>query len=165
MSRKQQSIVKQLAVAAALAFGASSVALADDSSIGRFGGDSYAYFNNQPIDKSPSPWRQANPQGTSSRVLQFYSSTTAGQVWRLDKPVFTSIASDPTFKQMHPSGLTERELQAASSSSLAMWELPARSGAGAATSNVARSPGTEPLAGGLAPFLRPGSGKMGASNY
>ena len=165
MSRKQHSMVKQLAVAAALAFGASSVALADDSSSGRFGGDSYAYFNNQPIDKSPSAWRQANPQGTSGRVLQFYSSNTAGQVWRLDKPVFTSIASDPTFKQIHPSGLTERELQAASSSSLAIWQPPARSGGGAATTNVARSPSTEPVAAGLAAFFRPGSGKMDARNY
>ena len=165
MSRKQHSIVKQLAVAAALAFGASSVALADDSSIGRFGGDSYAYLNNQPIDKSPSAWRQANPQGTSGRVLQFYSSNTAGQVWRLDKPVFSSIASDQTFKQTHPSGFTEHELQAASSSSLAKWHLPARSGGGAATTNVARSPSTEPLAAGLAAFNRPGSGDVGASNY
>src|SRR5262245_21325730 len=46
MSRKRYSVTKQLAVAvaAALAFGASGIAAADDSSIGRFGGDSYGYF-------------------------------------------------------------------------------------------------------------------------
>ena len=38
MSRKPYSLSRQVAMAAALALGASSVALADDSSMSRFGG-------------------------------------------------------------------------------------------------------------------------------
>jgi hypothetical protein len=45
MSRKQFSPSKQLMLATALAFGASGVALADDSSMSPFTGDSWAYFN------------------------------------------------------------------------------------------------------------------------
>lgn len=45
MSRKQCSMSTQLVVATALVLGVSSVALADDSSMNRFTGDSYAYFN------------------------------------------------------------------------------------------------------------------------
>jgi hypothetical protein len=45
MSRKQHSFSKQLMVAAALALGTSSVALADDSSMNMWTGDSYRYFN------------------------------------------------------------------------------------------------------------------------
>ena len=165
MSRNQYSMSKQLAVATALAFGASGVALADDSSLSRFGGDSYAYFNNQSIDKSPSAWRQANPQGLSERVLQAYSRNSAGSAWQLDKPVFTNIASDPTFKQTHPNGLTERELEAASSSSLAMWQAPNGSRVAADQSNVAQSPSGETFASRLANFFHPASGKTGANNY
>src|SRR5580765_3218164 len=45
MYRKPYSLSKQLAVATALALGASSLALADDSSMNPFTGDSYRYFN------------------------------------------------------------------------------------------------------------------------
>jgi len=34
--------------------GALNIVFADDSIIGRFGGESYAYFNNRPIENSPS---------------------------------------------------------------------------------------------------------------
>jgi len=45
MSRRQHSLSKQIVVATALAFSASGVALANDSSTNPFTGDSYAYFN------------------------------------------------------------------------------------------------------------------------
>jgi hypothetical protein len=45
MSRKQHFLSQRLAVATALALGASGVAFADDNGMGRLGGDSYAYFN------------------------------------------------------------------------------------------------------------------------
>src|SRR5258706_10643509 len=48
MSRKPYSLSKQLVMATALTLGACSVALADDSSMSRFGGESYVYFN-QPV--------------------------------------------------------------------------------------------------------------------
>jgi hypothetical protein len=107
--------MKRVLLATALAAGASGVASADDSSMSRVGGDSYGYFNGQPIDNSPSAWRQANPQGLSEQVLQADSGNSVSSAWQLDNPVFTTIASDVTFKQTHPGGLSEREFQALSS--------------------------------------------------
>ena len=74
MSRKQYSLGNQLIVAAALALGTSSVALADDSSMNIWTGDSYAYFNggqNFPLgkpvlDNAPSTWRPSPPQDALS---------------------------------------------------------------------------------------------------
>lgn len=142
MTSNRYSGMKRIVLAVALAAGVSGVANAQfysDNSISRLGGDSYAYFNSQSIDKSPSAWRQANPQGLSERVLQAYSANSAGSAWKLDKPVFSSVASDSTFKQTHPNGITERELQALSSSSLAIWQTPNGSPAETAQSNVAQS--------------------------
>jgi len=113
MTRNKYSFVREVVFAAALAAGVVGTANADDSSIGRFGGDSYRYFVSTPIDRSPSTYRLAHPSGVSERELQAYSG--ASTVWDLDKPVVTNVASDPTFKQTHPNGLTERELQALSS--------------------------------------------------
>lgn len=45
MSRKPLSICKSLVVAATLTLGAANIALADDSSMSRLTGDSYAFFN------------------------------------------------------------------------------------------------------------------------
>ena len=45
MSRKQFSLGKKLTLASALAFGASGLALADDSSMSPFTGESWVYFN------------------------------------------------------------------------------------------------------------------------
>ena len=46
MFRKPQSVRNAVLAAATLALAASGVAFADDSSIARLTGDSYAYFNN-----------------------------------------------------------------------------------------------------------------------
>ena len=95
-----------------------------------FTGDSSAYFNggydrrqiaNPNFDKTPSAWRQSNPNGLSARVFQSYSAP--GEAWHLNKPVFASAAGDPTFRQSHANGLTERELQALSSAASA-WHQP-----------------------------------------
>jgi hypothetical protein len=51
MFRKPQSVRNAVLAAATLALAASGVAFADDSSIARLTGDSYAYFNN--MDYSP----------------------------------------------------------------------------------------------------------------
>ena len=45
MSRKPYSLSKQLVVTTVLALSSSSIALADDSSMNPFTGDSYRYFN------------------------------------------------------------------------------------------------------------------------
>lgn len=90
MSRKPHSLSKQLVIATALALGASSVALADDNSMNPFIGDSYRYFNG----------------GHNLGDRQFKG------------PVFSAAPADPSWRQSHPNGISERDLQALSSSSV-----------------------------------------------
>jgi hypothetical protein len=126
MSRKI-SMMKSVVVAVALAAGVSGMAHAGDGSMGRFG-DSYAYFNSQVIDKSPSAYRQANPSGLSERQLEALSSEALGNDFQ--RPTFDKGPS--TWRQAYPNGLSEREFQALSS------EAPAwHSSAPAPTSAVA----------------------------
>ena len=156
MSRRQYSPSKRIAVAAAVALCAAGAAMADDSSMSRFGGDSYAYFNSQPIDKSPSTWRQANPHGLTERELQALSSSDLSVFTsRLNPPVLASAPADPTWRQSHPHGLTERELQALSSSSLAAWQDTDRS---AGLANVAEGPSRETPFARMKKFVNAGSG-------
>ena len=120
MSRKPYSLSKQLVVATALALGTSGVALADDSSMSRFGGDSYAYFN---------------------------------------QPMLRNTAASPTWRQSHPNGLTDHELQALSASSLAIWQVPNGSANTATASidkaTVAQIPSKETFSARLARFIHP----------
>ena len=122
------SMMKSLVVAVALAAGVSGMARAGDGSMGRFG-DSYAYFNSQPINSSQSAWRQANPNGLSERVLESYSAP--GEAWHLNKPVLDNAPS--SWRQTHPNGLSEREFQALSSEAPA-WHQPDQSGTSALAS-------------------------------
>jgi len=175
MSRKPYSMSKRLVVATALALGASSVALADDSSMNPLTGDSYKYFNgghnlgdrgqfNRPVfSKAPvdPSWRQSHPNGLTERELQALSSSDlSASAWQLNPPVFASAPTDPSWRQSHPNGLTERELQALSSSPLAMWQLPngSENTASASTdqANVAQNPSKETFSARLARFFHPG---------
>ena len=134
------SMLKSIAVAAALVAGVSGIARADDSSMSRFGGDSYAYFNNAVVDKAPSAWRQSNPNGVPENVLQAYSGV--GEAWHLNKPAFDPSPS--TFAQAHPHGLTEREYQALSSEAPAWHSSTQPATTGFASTNgvvIATSPG------------------------
>jgi len=155
MSRKQYSLSKQLTVAVALSLGASGVALADGSSMSRFGGDSYAYFN-QPVPNnvaaSPS-WRQSHPTGLTERELQALSASDLSG-FAPQTTVFASAAADPSWRQTHPNGMTEAELQTLSASSLAMWQAPNGSRVTTGQSNVAQSPDKETFAERLANFFR-----------
>ncbi len=157
MSRKPYSLSKQVVVAAALALGASSVALADDSSMSRFGGDSYAYFN-QPMlrNAAASPtWRQSHPNGLTELELQALSSSSlAASAFQVEHPVVASAPADPSWRQSHPNGLTEQELQALSSSSLAMWQKQNGSGVAANQRNVAQSADEGTFSARLANFFR-----------
>jgi len=126
MSRKI-SMMKSIVVAVALAAGVSGMAHAGDGSMGRFG-DSYAYFNSQVIDKSPSAYRQANPNGLSESQLEALSSEALANDFQ--RPTFDKGPS--TWRQAHPNGLSEREFQALSSEASA-WH----SSAPAPTSAVA----------------------------
>ena len=142
MSRKPYSLSKQLVVATALALGASSVALADDSSMSPFTGDSYKYFN---------------------------GGHTLGDRGQFNRPVFSKPSVDPSWRQSHPNGLTERELQALSSSGLSSaWQLPNGSENTATAStdqtNVAQNRSKETLSARLARFFRPESGTQAGTN-
>lgn len=125
MTGNKYSLVKRVALAAAIAAGMSGVA---NAGMGRFE-DIYRYFDIKVIDKSPSAWRQANPHGLTGSELQALSSEAPE--WQLNKPVF---ASAPAFKQTHPNGLTESELQALSSDAPA-FHLANGSGATAIASD------------------------------
>ncbi len=113
------SMMKSLVVAVVLAAGVSGIAHADDGSMGRFG-DSYAYFNSQTIDKSPSAWRASHPNGLSERQLQALSSESLASDFT--KPTFDKAPS--TFRQAYPNGLSERQLQALSSEASAWHSTP-----------------------------------------
>ena len=172
MYRKPYSSSKQLVVAIALSLGASSMALADDSSLNPFSGESYRYFNgghtaaestrfNRPVFSTtpadPS-WRQSHPNGVTERELQALSSSDlSASAQQLDPPIFASAAADPSWRQSHPNGATERELQALSSSTLASWQMPNASGyttsASTEQADVAQNPGKETFSARLARFL------------
>ena len=172
MYRKPYSLSKQLAVATALALGASSVALADDSSMNPFTGDSYKYFNggrnlgdpgqfNRPVFSKASAdpsWRQSHPNGLTERELQALSaSDLSASVAQVNPPVLASAPADPFWRQGHPNGLTEPEMEALSSSSLAMWHNPNGSRVATDQSNVAQSPNKESFSALLARFFHPGT--------
>ena len=113
------SMLKSIALTAALAAGVSGMARADDSSMNPFTGDSYAELNggdlpkigNPIYDNSPSAWRQSNPNGVSDRQLQ--SLVTFAPMVYKPAPVLDYAPS--AWRQIHPDGLPERELQALSS--------------------------------------------------
>lgn len=156
MSRREHSVGRCLGIAATLAVCASSPAMADDSSMSRFGGDSYAYFNTQPAVPGKVAgivlWRRSHPNGlTQSELEAVASSGLSGFAAQLDPPAVASAPADPTWRQSHPGGLTERELQVLSSSSLSAWHTADRS---IAFGNLADSPGNETVAARMRKLIR-----------
>ena len=109
------SMLKSIALVAALAAGVSGMAHAD---MGRFD-SGYAYFLKYPFDKAPSAWRHANPNGLSELELQKMSSEALEG--RFERSNFDKAPSE--WRQTHPNGLSERELQALSSEASA-WQQP-----------------------------------------
>jgi hypothetical protein len=97
MSRKN-SLSKHLVVAAALALGMSGAALADDSSMNMWTGDSYAYFNGgqvfpngKPVlDYAPSTYRPTPPEDPLSFQQHHF-------------PFKLAVDNEPsTFRASHP---------------------------------------------------------------
>ena len=70
------SVTKTIMVALALVGGVAGVAQADDSSLSRFGGDGYVYFNEaRPVvSKAPRAFRLNNPNGLPESYYQSLSS-------------------------------------------------------------------------------------------
>jgi hypothetical protein len=172
MSRKPHSLSKQLVVATALALGASSVALADDSSMNPFTGDSYKYFKGGPNSGDPGQvnrpafgnapatpsWRQGHPNGLTEPELQALSSSgLSASASQLSPPVLASAPADPSWRRSHPNGPSEPELQALSSSTLAIWQIPngSQNTASASTgpANVAQTPSKTTFSARLAGFF------------
>ena len=162
MSRKSKSLNTKWVVAAALALGASSVALADDSSMNPLAGDSYKYFNGGynfgapgalngsfvGTARSDPSWRTSHPSGLTEADLQALSSSgLSASASELNPPILASVSTDPSWRQSHPNGLTEHEIQLLSSSTLAVWTR--QDGFGSigrvlpAKVNVADAPGKE----------------------
>ena len=183
MSRKPYSLSKQLVVTTVLALSSSSIALAYDSSMNPFTGDSYRYFNgghnlrqpgqvNRPVySKAPADptWRRSHPNGLTERELQALSSSNLSAfASQLDTPVFARAAADPSWRQSHPNGLSERELQALSSSPLATWQRAngSENTASASTeqANVAQTSSKQTLSGRLARSFRPEGGTQAGTN-
>jgi hypothetical protein len=127
MFRKTYSLSRQMLAATALALGASSVALADDNSMSRWGGESYAAFNeNKPIvSNSPSTFRQTNPRGLPHSVYEEWSAD--GRAWPLPNPsdavAYAAFKAPSTFHQDNPHGLSIQQY-AAYSSDTPFWQYP-----------------------------------------
>ena len=132
------SMLKSVAVTAALVAGVSGMARADDSSMSRFGGDSYAYFNNAVVDKAPSAWRQANPNGVPEQQLEALSSEALANDFQ--RPTFAKGPSE--WRQENPHGLSEHDMQALSSEAPAWHSTPQSQTSALATTNDAASVAT-----------------------
>jgi hypothetical protein len=148
------SIVKSLMVAAALAAGASGMARADDSSMSRFGGESYADFNRPTSNASAdSAWLQSHPNGYTQLELERLTSRATSYQ---PAPVLSNAGADPMWRQSHSNGLSERELQALSSEGPA-WHQANQSAtsAPASTNDATNMPSAsrEPFGARIARFF------------
>jgi hypothetical protein len=167
MFRIQFSSRRVLLIATLTALGASGTAFADDSSMSRFGGESYAYFNQRPatVDATASAaaWRRAHPNGLTEReLLALSSSDLSAATAQINPAAFYVAAADPAWRETHPNGLAERELQALSSSSLAQWQAPGVTGMSLERSNVAVAAAKGTLAARFMNLFRPESGAQAA---
>jgi hypothetical protein len=142
MTRGTYSSMTKIASAVAFAASLTGIASADDSSMSRIGGDSYAYFNSLPIDKSPSAWRQSNPNGLSELQFQALESSRL-----TDKPAPLFDMAPSAWRENHRDGLSGREFEAMSS------EAPAWHPDASNTTSVASSGNKETLTDRAAVFF------------
>jgi hypothetical protein len=113
------SIVRSIAVAAALVAGASGMARADDNSTNPFTGESYAYFNGcnlgqnckPAFDKAPSAWRQSHPNGLTGNQIAALSTSVF-------KPAPVLDNAPSAWRQSHPSGLSGPQFAALGSEAI-----------------------------------------------
>lgn len=111
-------LTRSIMVVVVVSASAASVTRADDSSLGRFSGDTNAYFDQyRPVVSNMPSFRQTHPNGLSDREYQGLSSP--GPAWHT-APIIDRTPA--TFRQSHPNGLSEAEYQALSSNS-SRWQL------------------------------------------
>lgn len=89
MFRKHLNRTMQLVAVATLAIGTSGVAFADDGSMSRLTGDSYAYFNN--LEFSPGKFNvkrapQATPQEPVAKVPKQELDQAEHRIMLADRP-------------------------------------------------------------------------------
>ncbi len=141
--KRNFSMMKSIAVAAALAAGVSGIARADDSSMNPFTGDSYAYFNggnlghitNPPaFARGPSAWRQSNPNGLTERDFAALGSEETAD--RFNPPVISTASASPSWRLSHPNGLTNSEFAALGSEEIEARQSPNRPASALASTNV-----------------------------
>jgi hypothetical protein len=126
--KSKLSMLKSIAVVAALVAGVSGVARADNDT-NPFNGESYLYFKNAQATagNGASTFHQSNPTGVSKSELEAGSSESP--VWQPSRFANTAGAANKApsaWRQSHPHGLSERELQAQSSEA-PMWQVPTTS--------------------------------------
>jgi hypothetical protein len=114
------SLVRSIALTAALVAGVSGMARADDNDMTRLGGDGYRYFNSAPVDRTSSAWRHANPNGLSERQFEAQSSEELGLDFQ--RPTFDKSPS--AWRQANPNGISEHDFQAMSSEAYAWHQSP-----------------------------------------
>ena len=119
----KRSVMKSVVVAVALVAGVAGVARADDSSMSRFGGDSYAYFHeDRPVvSRTLSQFRKQDRHGLSESQYQTLSSE--GPEWQPQAAIDKTL---PAFRKIEPHGLSISEYQALSSND-SMWKVAATS--------------------------------------
>src|SRR5258708_13368900 len=93
MTDNKYAVTKSVVLAATLVAGMSGVTRADDSSMSRFGGESYAYFN-QPTGNAlaDSAWRQSHPNAHTQLQLQ---TLTSRSMSFQPPPPFTHVPPTP----------------------------------------------------------------------
>jgi hypothetical protein len=142
---------RKWAVVAVVALGVSGSALADDSSMNPFTGDSYKFFNDRAANSSTVSVAAVRPRSMSERELQALSSAGLSSAWQIEAPTFAVAAAEPTWRQTHPHGLTEAQLQAMAASGLPnAWKV-ADEADGTSSSSIAEADGSQ--AGGKVSFI------------
>ena len=162
MFRKQFSSSKYFAIGAALVLGPSGIALADDNSMTRFGGDGYAYFQQDKpaVSNAPSAYRQFDARRLS--LNEFQALAWDGKPWQLPNPsdatVMASMDAAKAWRQSHPHGLPLSVYYALSADGRP-WPLPNSPDVSAVASTDAASVSTGASETGIARLfgsLRPG---------
>ena len=103
------SLMKSVVVAVALAAGVSGMARADDSSMSRFGGESYADFNQPTSNGSADPaWRQSHPNGHTQLELERLTSRSMSFQ---PAPVLSNAAADPAVGRSSQCHAERRRIQ------------------------------------------------------
>jgi hypothetical protein len=119
----KRCVARNILIALTMAAGFVAAARADDSSLSRFGGEGWRFFDEQRVSatKERSEFRQQNRHGLPTSYYQAMSSW--GPAYH-EPPVVDQTA--PKFRATNPKGLAFEDYQALSSNS-GQWQGGSRS--------------------------------------